>query len=65
MTVQGEDFEWVYHYAEVTQAASVDGRYWFVFTEVPETVRELQQLRDDNDMLVECILEMSEIIYGE
>lgn len=49
------------------------------FTEVAEGIRirlserndieklqkENMQLREDNDMLVECILEMSEIIYGE
>lgn len=63
--VRGDDFEWVYHYAEITQAAGNDNRYWFVFTEIPEDVREIRQLRADNDMLTECILEMSEIIYGE
>lgn len=62
--VRGDDFEWVYHYVEITESAAIDNRYWFVFTEIPENVREMRQLRSDNDMLIECILEMSEIIYG-
>ena len=65
VTVRGENFEWVYQYAEVVRASGADNRYWFVFAEVPESVREIQQLRADNDMLIECILEMSEIIYAE
>lgn len=65
VTVRGDDGDTVYHNAELTESASVDGRYWFAFTEIPEDVREIRQLRADNDMLTECILEMSEIIYGE
>ena len=33
-----------------------------VESEADKTIRELQE---SNDMLTECILEMSEIIYGE
>jgi len=34
-----------FNYAEITEAASVDGRYWWVFTETPENVRAMRQLQ--------------------
>ena len=33
--------------------------------DIEKIQKENAQLRADNDMLIECILEMSEIIYGE
>lgn len=57
VTVQSEDGERVYHDAVLVECASIDGRYWFTFN-------ELSPLEKTIAMLTDCILEMSEIIYG-
>ena len=54
--------------AVLVECFSVDGRYWFSFMEKPEDRKreeELAELKETNDMLIECILEMSEVVYGE
>lgn len=50
---------------KVQECASTDGRYWF--TLIPETKEEknIRELKEQNEMLTECLLEISEIIYGE
>ena len=65
VTVQAEDGTREYHNAQVLECASVDGRYWFAFAEESEGDKTIRELKEQNDMLTECILEMSEIIYGE
>ena len=55
----------VYRYFIVMQYESMDGRYWFRFDEPTGEALATLDLKAQNDMLIECILEMSEIIYGE
>lgn len=54
----------VLHDASVQECASVDGRYWFTFTTESEGEKTIRELQEVNDMLTECILEMSEILYA-
>ena len=65
VTVQSEAGNTIYHNAALQECASVDGRYWFTFVEEGELERTLRELREENEILTECILEMSEIIYAE
>ena len=51
--------------AKLIECASNDGNYWFSFTEIPEEDMEKAAMRAEIDMLTECILEMSEVVYGE
>ena len=64
VTVESEDGGRVYTNAQLVECASVDGRYWFAFTEESPMEATIRELQENNDMLTECILEMSEIIYG-
>lgn len=64
VTVESEDGEQVYDNAYLIECASVDGRYWFAFGKESQMEATIRELRETNDMLTECILEMSEIIYG-
>ena len=64
VTVESEDGEKVFSNAQLIECASVDGRYWFAFSEESQMDATIRELRETNDMLTECILEMSEIIYG-
>ena len=36
VTVEGEDTHWVFRNAEIIEAYSIDGRYWWAFREIPE-----------------------------
>lgn len=65
VTVQAEDGVREYHNALLIECESIDNRYWFAFNEESEADRTIRELKEQNDMLTECILEMSEIIYGE
>ena len=65
VTVQSEEGNTVYQNAFVQTCASIDGRYWFSFVEENELDRTLRELREENEILTECILEMSEILYAE
>lgn len=65
VTVESEDGSREYRDAILIECASVDGRYWFAFNEESLMDKTIRGLREANDMLTECILEMSEIIYGE
>jgi hypothetical protein len=65
VTVQSEEGNKAFTDAFLIECASIDGRYWFAFGEESPTEKTIRELRESNDMLTECILEMSEIIYGE
>lgn len=65
VTVESEKETRVYRNAFLIECASADGRYWFAFGEESPAETAMRELREANDMLTECILEMSEIIYGE
>lgn len=60
----GENEEKRYTDAELVECASIDGRYWFTFSEKPEAAKKEEKMQATIDMLTDCILEMSEIIYG-
>ena len=65
VTVQENGSNTVFNNVKVQPCASVDGRYWFTFVEEGELERALRELHEENEILTECILEMSEIIYAE
>ena len=54
-----------YVHFTVTEYQGGDGEYLFSFDEPSKEATEVLVLQAQNDMLIECILEMSEIIYGE
>lgn len=64
VTVESGEGSREYNDAILIECASVDGRYWFAFNEESEADRTIRELQESNAMLTECILEMSEIIYG-
>lgn len=45
VTVESEDGNREYHNAEIVECASIDGRYWFAFVEVPEAERAARQMQ--------------------
>ena len=61
--VSGEDRR-VLLQARVIPCDSVDGRFWFAFAEESAEEKALRELREQNEMLTECLLEISEIVYG-
>jgi len=65
VTVETDNGSIVYVNASVQRCASIDGRYWFTFVEESDLERTLRELREENEVLTECILEMSEILYAE
>ena len=52
------------HNAELTECAVTDGRYWFAFIETPADVLRQRELEDTIQMLTDCLLEMSELVYS-
>ena len=65
VTVTADDpaYDRTYHNAELLECASVDGRYWFAFHELTADEQRQKEYEDTIQMLTDCILEMSEIIY--
>lgn len=61
VTVSGNNGERIYRNAEIIECASVDGRYWFSFREVPETERAARQMQAN----IEYIAMMSDIDLEE
>ena len=55
--------ESVLHYVMIEEAASVDGRYWFVMVEESAEDRAIRELEAKNRFLEDCLMEMSEIVY--
>ena len=43
--VESEGITMEYHYAQVSECASIDGRYWFVFTEMSQEERRTRQMQ--------------------
>lgn len=67
VSIEAEDGNKEYNDAQLVECASIDGRYWFAFMEMPEDEKlkkRISDLESVNEMLEECILEMSEIIYA-
>jgi len=65
VTVRTADGDTVFRNAVIQACASVDGRFWFTFVEETDYERTIREIREQNDMLIECILEMSEVVYAE
>lgn len=53
-----------YHNARVQQCACVDGRYWFTFIAETPAERTIRELREENAMLEDAIIELAELIGG-
>ena len=64
ITVEGTDGIRTYSDPQIIECASVDGRYWFTFVEESQQQKRIRQLEANNDALLECLLEMSEIVYA-
>ena len=64
VTVHGDDGVLTYNEPKIVECASVDGRYWFCFVEESPMQKRIRQLEEKNDALLECLLEMSEIVYA-
>lgn len=64
VTVDGTDGVRTYKDPQIVECASVDGRYWFCFVEESTMQKRIRQLEEKNDALLECLLEMSEIVYA-
>ena len=63
--VPDEGEETILQYAKTDIVYHEQDGYHFVLVGADKDEIELQQLKAENDMLTECILEMSEIIYAE
>lgn len=59
VTIQGETETKVIQNAQLTECASVDGRYWFTFTVQSEEEIMIEKVR----FLEDCLMEMSEEVY--
>lgn len=64
VTVEDKDGVKVYNDAALIECASIDGRYWFSFIEESPMDKTVRELNETNAMLTECVLEMSQIVYG-
>lgn len=65
LVIQSAEGNKVFENAILIECASVDGRYWFSFMEEPAADRTIRELREENAMLEDAILELAEIIGGE
>ena len=64
VTIESEDGVQTYNEPQIVECASIDGRYWFCFEEESPQQKRIRQLEAENDTLLECLLEMSEIVYA-
>ena len=64
ITVEGTDGIRTYNEPQIVECASNDGRYWFTFVEESQQQKQIRRLEEKNDALLECLLEMSEIVYA-
>ena len=61
VTVIGAVGERTYKNAEIIECASIDGRYWFAFREIPEADRAAKQMQAN----IEYIAMMTEVDLEE
>lgn len=64
VTVEGEEGSEIFHDAIVQECASVDGKYWFAFLEESPEAKTIRELREENAMLEDAIIELAELIGG-
>ena len=55
--------ETVLQYVMIEEAASTDGRYWFVMVEETAEDRQIREQTERIKFLEDCLMEMSEIVY--
>jgi len=60
---EGEDI--VLRYAKHDMIYQVEDEWHFVLVGADANEIRMRELAEENELLTECILEMSEIIYGE
>ena len=65
LRIVSEDGEQAFQFAVLVECASVDGRYWFTFIEEDPSERMIRELRAENAMLEDAIIELAELIGGE
>lgn len=65
MYIESEEGIQEFEYPVFVECASADGRYWFSFIEESKTDRTIRELREENAMLEDAIIELAEIIGGE
>ena len=66
VTVESDEefYKREYHNVELIECTCLDSRYWFALRErSPEEMRQ-KELDDTIQMLTDCLLEMSELIYS-
>ena len=64
VTVESKDESEIYHDAIVQKCASVDGKFWFAFLEESPEEKTIRELREENTLLENAIIELAEIIGG-
>lgn len=64
VVISSDSDEYTLHNAELIECASVDGRYWFSFTETTNDEIRQRELENAIQLLTDCVLEMSETIYA-
>lgn len=65
LVIESEAGAKTFAHAQLVECAHTDRAYWFSFVEADPRDIQIAQLQADNNMLTECILEMSEVVYGE
>ena len=65
VTVESEEGVEIYHDAIVQECASIDGKFWFTFLEESQEEKVIRELREENAMLEDAIIELAELIGGE
>lgn len=63
--VPDEGEETILRYAKTDKVYRVGDEWHFVLVGAGDDEIRMRQLQEENEMLTECILEMSEIIYAE
>lgn len=64
VTVESEEGSQIFYDAIVQECASVDGKYWFAFLEESAEEKTIRELREENAMLEDAIIELAELIGG-
>ena len=65
VTITEDGQQTVLHDAIFVECAAVDKRHWFTFVEEGAEQKTIREQAERIEMLEECILEMSEVVYGE
>ena len=61
VVIVGNNYDRTVEHAELIECASVDGRYWFTFNEIPENIRTTKQIQAN----IEYIAMMTDVDLEE